>query len=221
MPRACEASTSSLSRGWIARSLNGIVGMLFRSGSQCAPRVDANEHAELRGEIEQVGIARVLAHRARHALGRQVAGDRRPRRAEVGGLEDVVGEVVAAVVVDRHVGGAVGMPRRLDAGEPRALRQAGEARLPGPPTWRRRRARRGSGRRRCPRTARPCVRGDSASAVMPGKYGTPSSIDSVFSLGMRPISGSVDAIDAGGHVAEVGPRQRRDRASGTGAGMPA
>ena len=36
------------------------------------------------------------------------------------------------------------------------------------------------------------MRGDSASAVTPGKYGTPSSSDSVFSPGFRPISGNVE-----------------------------
>ena len=37
MPRPCDASTRSLSRGWITRSLKGSVGMLFFNSIQFVP----------------------------------------------------------------------------------------------------------------------------------------------------------------------------------------
>ena len=64
--------------------------------------VERDEEAELRRRVEQVAIDRILADRIHVAERRQIAGDRRPRLAVVGGLEDVRLEVVVPVAVERE-----------------------------------------------------------------------------------------------------------------------
>src|SRR6185312_7027812 len=80
-----------------------------------AGAVGGDEQAALGADEEQVGVARVLAHRLYLAHLRQVGGDIRPGLAVVGGLVEVGTVVVVAVVVERHVGGRAAEVRGLDA----------------------------------------------------------------------------------------------------------
>ncbi len=99
------------------------VGRLFFSSTQCWPPRPGNQ-PELGAQIEQVRIARILAQRA---LRRDPPADRqRSRRTScrVGGLEDVVREVVATVIVQGDVDGCP--PRDvtlLCPANPRGLRR--------------------------------------------------------------------------------------------------
>ena len=69
----------------------------------------------------------ILAHHSNHAIGRQIAVDRRPRRAAVGRAIEVVAVVVAAVIVERDVDRVLRVARRLDARHVAGLRQVRQA----------------------------------------------------------------------------------------------
>ena len=125
MPRPKVPSTRSFSRFWIAMSRTAIVG------------TPAILHPVLAAVLAQVGpnsvpansrsrIDVIFGDRVGRAARRQIAGDRRPRPAAVGALEQVRREVAVLVVLERGVDRARVVLRRADARDVGVGRHAGE-----------------------------------------------------------------------------------------------
>ena len=87
--------------------------------------VEGSPQRHLRAHEENIRVLRVLADHAHRAILGQVRGHVLPRRSEVGREEDVGVEVIAAVAIEGHVGGAGAGAARLDAAHVGSLRHAG------------------------------------------------------------------------------------------------
>ena len=125
-PRPCVAATISLSRGWILQ-VHHRRGR--QSGHEALPALSAvrgDVSAHVGSDEQQVAVLEVLANHVREVrpAGRQVRRDRLEALPAVGRDEHIRREVVAAVIVVRHVEGERIEVRRLDARDVRAGRNA-------------------------------------------------------------------------------------------------
>ena len=104
--------------------VDGDRGHVQRQAGPARAAVAAEEDPEFRAQEEEVLVDRVLADDVDGLAVGDAGGDGRPGLAEVGRLEDVGLEVVAAVAVERHVAGALVEARGLDPAAPETRRDA-------------------------------------------------------------------------------------------------
>ena len=125
IPRPCVATMRSFVSSFRMTRSTRTGGMLPVARVQWRAAVERPVQPELGPEEEQVRIARMLLDRSRDDAVRQVAGDRRPRRAAIGRPEDVRREVVVVVAVEHDVRHARVDARRQHLADPPRCRAAG------------------------------------------------------------------------------------------------